>query len=91
MADFTRAHEIVQRAHGFLHRRQRIEAMQLVEINVVRAQPSQTAFNLFGQMLARRPHVVRRVAEPERAFRRNDHPIATALDRLAKNFLGLPG
>ena len=55
LTDFARAHEIVQRAQRLFHWRQRVEAMQLVEIDVVSAESPQAVLNRLGQMLAPEP------------------------------------
>ena len=75
----------------FLDRRQRIEAVQLIQVDVVGAQPTQTAFDRANEVVARRADVVRSRAGSEGALGRDEHPIAPALDRLAEDLFGQAG
>jgi hypothetical protein len=46
VADFSAQNQIVQRAHRFLDRRKLVEAVDLEEVNVVRAQTFERSLNL---------------------------------------------
>ena len=73
----------------FLDRRQRVEAVQLEEIDVVGAEPPQAVVDGAHEMEPRRADVVRPGAMAEGGLGRDEHPAAAAGDRLAENLLRL--
>ena len=88
VADLAGAHQIVERAERFLDRRQRVEAVQLVEVDVVGAEAAQARLDRAGQVVARGADVVRSRPAAEGALGRDEHLVAPALDRLAEDLLG---
>jgi hypothetical protein len=50
VANFPSAHEIVERVEDLFHRRHRIEAVQLEEIDVVGAQPAEAGVDRAQQL-----------------------------------------
>ena len=52
MADLAGAHQIVQRAHHLLGRRQPVPGMQEVEVDIIGAQPLQRSFDRAQDVLA---------------------------------------
>ncbi len=70
------AHDVVERLKRFLHRRMRVEAMNLVEIDVVGLQPAQAFVDGVLDMLARKAALVGIVAHGVEDFRGDDEPVA---------------
>ena len=58
VADLAGAHQVVERAQHLLDRRQGVEAVQLIEVDVVGAQPPQARLDRPDQVIARRADVV---------------------------------
>ena len=88
VADLAGAHQIVERAQHLLDGRQGVEAVQLIEVDVVGAQPPQAGLDGPNQVMARRADVVGPRAGAKRPLGGDDHLIAAALDRLAQDLLG---
>ena len=65
-ADLASTYEIAQRSEHFLDWRFGVEAVQLVQIDVVGSEPPQARVDRLQQMKARRADVVRPGAESER-------------------------
>ena len=76
---------MVERAERLLDRRLGVEAVELVEIDVVRPEPPEAGVDGVEQMIPRRAEPVR-VPAAKRALRRDDDLVPPALDRRAKNF-----
>ena len=87
VADLAGAHHAIQRGERFLHRRQRVEAVQLVEIDVIRAEPPQARIHGARQVVPRRAEVVRPGTARKAALGRNQQFVAPALDRLSEDLL----
>src|SRR5439155_2880125 len=66
------AHGSVQRAHGFLERRLRVEAVRVEDVDVLEAQPFQTLLEAREQVLARAPLTVGAGPHVVARLRRND-------------------
>src|SRR5689334_279293 len=79
--------ELRHRAYRLLDRRLRIDAMLVVEIDVVGAEPLQRSLDRFADVLG--PAVGAAVAERADEFRREDVLIALPLDRAADELLVL--
>ena len=88
VADLAGAHQVVQRAEHFLDRRRRVEGVQLIEVDVVGAQPPQAPLDGADQVVARGADVVRPGADAEGRLGGDDDLVAPALDRLAQDLLG---
>ena len=84
IADLARANQIVERTECLFNRSQCIEAMKLVEIDVVRPQPFQTSFDRGNQMLPRRADIIQRPAVSKRAFSGNQDLVSSAFHGLAQ-------
>src|SRR5204862_740779 len=87
VADLAGAHKVVEGAKRLLDRREGIEAMQLVEIEVVGAEAPQAGMDCLGEVMARRAKVVGAGTATEAALRRDENRLAPALDGLAEDFL----
>jgi len=90
LANLARLDQVIERVQRLLHRRQRVEGMDLVHVDGVRPEPPQAALARRDQVLTRRAHVVRPRPRPLAALGRQDHPLAPPLDRLAQDLLGQP-
>jgi len=93
-ADITHqalAHELVECLKGLFDRRDRIEAMDLVKIDVIRAQSVQTGVYRVEDVAAREPDGVGSLPGPAPYLRRNDELRARQsqiTNRLPKQALG---
>src|SRR5207249_480044 len=87
VAHLARAHEVVERAQRLLDARERVEAVELVEVHVVRAEAAQARLAGPDQVEARRADVVRSRAGAKGSLRRDDHLLAAAGDGLAQDLL----
>ena len=85
VAHLALADKGVQRLLHLLDRRQRVEAVQVVNVHIIGAQAAQTGFERPPQTVARRARVVRPVAQAKGRFGRNQRPVAFALERLAQH------
>ena len=88
VADLAGPHQVVERAQHLLDRRHGVEAVELVEVDVVGAEPAQARLDRPDQVVARRADVVGAGAEAEGPLGGDDHLVAAALDRLAQDLLG---
>src|SRR5436305_3705355 len=81
MADQSSVNELSHRANGLFDRRRRVDAVQVIEVDVIGAQAPQAC-------IERRPHTVGTAQTAERPIRveaaaelgRDDHLVAPALD-----------
>ncbi len=89
VADLAGPHELVERRQGLLHGRHGVKAVQLEEVDVVRAEPPERSLDCGQQVLARGADVVGARPGPERALGRQDHLVPPPFDRLAQHRLGL--
>jgi len=87
VADFSSAHEIVERVQRLPYRGERIKGMQLKEVDVIGAQPAQRRLDRTGQVIAGRANIVRPFAGLESRLRGDEDGIAPAFDGLAEDFL----
>src|SRR5262245_15577521 len=85
VTNLARAHEIIERAERFFDRRERIEAVQLIQVDVVGSQTPQAVVDGVDQVIARRADVIQCRPGAKCALRRNQQAIAPTLDRLSKN------
>jgi len=68
VADFARPHHVVERIQDFFYGSQRIECVQLIEVDVVGAESSETSFDSTNEMVAGRAHIVGSWSGAEGAF-----------------------
>eukprot|EP01034_Spumella_vulgaris_P043120 gene43120-53520_t len=90
VTDLSRPHELVEHAQGLLDRRQRVETVQLKQIDVVRPQPPQRRLDRRDQMRPRRAHIIGPGAAAKRRLRGDEHLVAPPLDRRAEDLLRAP-
>ncbi len=88
VADLAAAEQIVERAQGFFHRGQGVEAVHEVQIDVIGAEPFQAGLAGAYQVVARGALVIRPLAGGKGRLGGNQQLVAPALDGLAENFLG---
>src|SRR5262245_33375391 len=84
----TAPRQRVQRIERLLDRRERVEAMHVIDVDVINAETPQARVTGFKQVMARRADVIRTFAESKGRLGRNQEIVALALYGLAKNFLG---
>src|ERR1039458_3990617 len=91
IAHLSVPHKLVESVQRLFNRRQRVEAVHVIDIDIFRLEPLQAAFDLPRQMSPRRTGIVGLVTEGKGCFGRDQKAFARqVLDRLAKNFLGKP-
>ncbi len=90
VADFSGAHEIVERVQRFLDRGEGVKGVQLEEVDVIGAEPAQGRLDRMGQVMAGRADFVRSFAGLEGCLRGDEDSVASALDGLAEDFLRQP-
>jgi hypothetical protein len=90
IADLAGAHEIVQRAEHLFDRGERVEAMELEQVDVVCAQAAQASFNRPQQMPPGRTDIIWAITAAKGRLSRNEHLVAAASDRASQNLLRLP-
>jgi hypothetical protein len=88
VADFAAPHQIVQRIERLFDGRLRVEAVHVVEIDVIGAEPAQAGFAGFNQMMAGGADLVGTVAHLKCRFGGDQDRIAPPGDGLAQNLLG---
>ena len=89
IANFAGPYEIVERPQGFLERRERIEAVGLVEVDVIRAETAQAGLAGFDEVAARESGFVSAGFETDESLGREDNVLSAVAQRLAEDFLGL--
>ena len=72
VARLARTHDVVERFEGLLNRGVRVEPMDLVEVDVVGAEPTERGVDGVEEMLAGQPAVVRTVTHGEEGLGRDD-------------------
>jgi|SRR5580704_22928 hypothetical protein len=88
VTDFAAFDESVERLKSFFDGRERVEAVHVVDVDVVDAEAAEAVFAGLNQMMARGAEVVRAVAYAEGGFRGNENAIAFAGDGFAEDFFG---
>src|SRR5262245_65144768 len=88
VTDLAAARQRVQRIECLLDRRERVETMHVIDVDVIDAEPPQACVTGFEQVVARRADVIRAIAESKGRLGRNQELVALALYGLAQNFLG---
>src|SRR4051794_38110170 len=88
IADLAGADEVVERVQRFLNWGERIEAVELEEVDIVRSEALEGALDCGDQVEARRADVVRAGAQAKGGLGRDKHLVAPALDRGAQHLLG---
>ena len=90
VAHVALAHQLVERAHGLLDRRGRVEAVDLVQVDVLELQPLQAGLDAVEDVAARRAARVRPRAGVAEDLGGDDHAVARhlqVLQRLAGDLL----
>ena len=90
VANLAGPDQSVQRVERFLDGRQRVEPVKLIQIDVVGSQPAQAGLERFQQVKPRRADIVWSRSGAKRPLGRQEHPIATAFDRLSQYGFGVP-
>ena len=80
---FAAAHEVVERAQRVVEARQRVEPMDLIEVDVVRAQPRQAGLDGLENMKARESDLVGTSARSRAYLRREHHLLPSSGERLS--------
>src|SRR5262245_7587969 len=88
VADLAAARQRVQCIERLLDRRERVETMHVVDVDVIDSEPPQACVTSSEQMMTRRAGVIRAFAESKGRLGRNQEVVALALYGLAENFLG---
>ena len=78
----------VERVEGLLDGRERVEAVHVVDVDVVGAEALQAGVALVKDVKARRADVVGAVAHGEEGLGGNEDLVALSLDGLAENLFG---
>src|SRR5580692_10910772 len=86
VADFSTADQHVEGAEDFFDRSERVETVQLEQIDVIGFEAAQAAFHRVDQVKTRGAHVVRIVAGFEGGFGGDDDFVAAPGDRSAQHF-----
>ncbi len=89
----SRLDHVVQRLHGDLDRGHRVPPVDLVEVDVVGAEPAQAVVDLGHDRLAGQPHTVRPASGPSIDLAGQDDFVTTAVfaEDLADDPLAAPG
>ena len=82
VAHLAGAHEIVERAQRVFDVRQRVGAVNLIEVDVVGAEPLQARFDRLDDVQARQADVVRTLTHASADFRREHDAMPPSLQRL---------
>ena len=78
---------MLERAERLLERRLAVPLVDLVEVDVVGAQPAQARLARLDQVMTRQPRVVRAAAHRKPRLGRDQHTVAASLQRLADDLL----
>src|SRR4030095_7712682 len=76
-------------AARFLDRRQRVKTVELIQIDVVGAEPAQASLDGVDQVIPRRAHLVGAGASAEGPLRGNQDLMAASLESLSQDLLCL--
>src|SRR5215217_277095 len=87
VANLAASYEIVQSAQRLFDRRQSVEAVHLINVDVIGLEASQTRFARGNDVVPGIAEIIAPRPGAERCLRRNQHPIASALDGLAQYLL----
>src|SRR5882672_11994555 len=79
ITDLAAARQRVKRVERFVDRRERVETMHVVNVDVINAEPPQARVTGFEQVIARRPDVILAFAPTKGRLGRNQEVIALAL------------
>ena len=89
IANLAGPYKIVERPQGFLERRERIEAVGLIEVDVIRAETAQAGLAGFDEVAARESGFVGAGFETNECFSGEDNLLPASAQRLAEDFFGL--
>src|SRR6185369_11009461 len=88
VAHLPLAYQVVERGQRLVHRRRRVGAVDLVEVDDVGAEAAQAVLHLLLDRLARQAALVRAWADRRPHLGGEDDPLAAVLDRLADDDFG---
>src|ERR1700733_8645450 len=88
VADLAGVDEGIEGVEGLLNRREGVEAVHVVDVDVVGAEALEAGVALLENVLARGARVIGPLAHWEKRLRRDEPSIAFALERLAEDLLG---
>src|SRR4051812_32946581 len=88
VAKLALAHQVRERIQRLLDRRGGVEAVQLEQVDVVRAEPLQGALYGADQMMARGTEVIRISAGAEGGLGREDDAVASPRNGAPEDLLG---
>src|SRR5580700_432013 len=88
VADFAAFDESVESRKSFFDRSKRVEAVYVVDVDVIDAEAAEALVAGLEKVMARGAEIVGAVAHGERGFRGDEHAIALAGDGFAEDFLG---
>jgi hypothetical protein len=87
---FPGPHQVVERSQRLLQRGQRVESVELIQVDVVGAEPLEAGLAAADDVVTGLADVVRAVAHPAVNLGRQDHPVAASLQGLAEDLLRRP-
>src|SRR5271154_6335683 len=86
VADFAFANKLIERTQCLVDGSERVETVHVIDVDVVSLKALQAAFDLLGQVRARRPEAVRPLSKLKGRLGRNQNIAARQmLDRLAED------
>jgi hypothetical protein len=90
VADLAARDEVVERTYGLFHRRVLVEAVHVVQVDVVGAEAAEAVLAGAHEEMPRRANIVRRRAHREGRLGRDQQITAAAGDRRPEDLLGSP-
>ncbi len=90
VSHFAAHDKLIERAQNFLDRSERVEAVEVIDVDVVRTQPAQAGFASADKMIARRSQIVRAglISHAESCLGRDQYIVAAAGNCFPKNCFG---
>src|SRR5580658_5795963 len=88
VADFAAFDESVESRKSFFDRSKRVEAVYVVDVDVIDAEAAEAVVAGLEKVMARGAEIVGAIAHGERGFRGDQNAIALAGDGFAEDFLG---
>lgn len=90
VADLAGRDEALERGQELLDRSRGVECVELQQVDMVRTETTQRAFDRADQTAARHAAVARAVAGRQAGLGRDQDGVAPSLDRLAQHLFGSP-
>src|ERR1700722_2637316 len=85
VADFPADDQLIQRAQNFIDRGESVEAVKMIDVDIVSAETTQAGFAGLDQVMARRAQIVWSGAHAKSSFRRNENLVTAIGDGFAEN------